>query len=74
MNDHLRTLQRLIDEGMYVIDAGMVADAIIARGKVNAAVANVGFRPAAAPPPVRSFRRDPHARSFRLERGGRARH
>ncbi len=71
MNSHLRALKRLIDDGMYVVDERAVAEAIVARANVNASVANVSFRSEVTPPVLRSFRRDAHARSFRLERNAR---
>jgi hypothetical protein len=68
MNSHLRLLKQLISDGMYVVDGPAVADAILARSSVRATVASASFRSEVQPPMVRSFRRDNHARSFRLER------
>ncbi len=70
MNSHLRLLRELIADGMYVVDEAAVADAILARAGVRLTVANASFRTEVRPPQVRSFRRDDHARSFRLERRG----
>jgi hypothetical protein len=71
MNSHLRALKQLIDDGMYGVDDRAVAEAILARATVHATVPNVSFRSEPTAPLVRSFRRDPHARSFRLERNAR---
>jgi hypothetical protein len=68
MNCHLRLLEQLIADEMYVVDGLAVADAIVARSSVRATVANASFRSEVEPPVIRSFRRDNHARSFRLER------
>ncbi|WP_249010076.1 hypothetical protein [Conexibacter sp. DBS9H8] len=68
MESHLRNLRRLIEEEMYVVDEPLVAEAIVARAAVHALVARASFASDLRPPVVRSFRRDNHARSFRLER------
>lgn len=73
MNRH-RLLRQLIADDMYVVDAVAVADAILARSSVRASVASAGFRSEAPAPVVRSFRRDNHARSFRLERRDKLNH
>jgi hypothetical protein len=71
MNGVLRNLRRLIDDGMYVVDEGAVAEAILRRQQVRATIARVSFRSELPAPTVRSFRRDNHVRSFRLERSPR---
>jgi TPP-dependent trihydroxycyclohexane-1,2-dione (THcHDO) dehydratase len=63
-----RTLRKLIGDGSYTVDAKAVATAIVARAKVRATVANAGFHSDITVPPIRSFRRDSGARSFRLSR------
>jgi hypothetical protein len=68
MTNTQRTLRQLIKDGMYVVDETVVANAILARANVKATVANTEFRSHVKPSPVRSFRRDPGARSFRLAR------
>jgi hypothetical protein len=71
MNSHLRSLKQLIADGMYYVDEPAVASAIVARANVRAVVANASFHSEVCPPPVRSFRRENEARSFRLERRSR---
>ncbi len=71
MNSHLRLLKQLIDDGMYVVDEWLVADALLARASVRATVANVSFHSELRPPQLRSFRREASARSFHLERRSR---
>jgi hypothetical protein len=71
MNTHMRALRQLIEDGMYVVDEDAVTAAIIARASVHQTVARASFRSDVKAPPVRSFRRDDHARSFHLERGSR---
>ncbi len=73
MNPHLRAIRRLIDDGMYVVDSQSVATAILSRAYAHQTVARASFRSDLKAPSVRSFRRDEHARSFRLERGVRLR-
>jgi hypothetical protein len=63
-----RTLKQLISEELYVVDEQALARAILARASVHATVAHAGFRSEVTAPPLRSFRRDPGARSFRLQR------
>jgi hypothetical protein len=69
MNDQLRILRQLIGDGLYVVDGGAVAGAILARAYVRATVAAPEFRSDRRGPVARSFRRDRDARSFRLSRG-----
>ena len=61
-----RLIRDLIADSLYVVDGRMVADAVIARARVRATVAEPSFRSECRGPLVRSFRRDPLARSFRL--------
>lgn len=68
MTEAQRNLRRLIGEGMYVVDPEAVAGAIVSRACVRSTVARTGFHSDVQAPPVRSFRRDPSARSFRLQR------
>jgi hypothetical protein len=68
MTTHHSALRQLIGDGMYVVDERIVAAAVLARAGVNATVAGASFRSTAEPSPIRSFRRDPSARSFRLAR------
>ena len=70
MHGNIRLLKQLIEDGMYVVDEPAVAVAILARASVRGTVSNASFRSEVRPPVVRSFRRDDHARSFRLERRG----
>jgi hypothetical protein len=68
MNNAIRNLWQLIDDGMYVVDEKAVADAVVARAMVRESVAQVSFHSELKDRPARSFRRDSRARSFRLER------
>jgi hypothetical protein len=69
MNERHRVLKQLIGEGLYVVDGGAVAGAILARAYVRATVAAPEFRSDRRGPIVRSFRRNRDARSFRLSSG-----
>lgn len=75
MTDAQRTLKQMILEGMYVVDEGSVAGAIVARARVRTAVARAGFRGDSPPaeserpafgcyPQVNAFRRDPRSAFF----------
>jgi hypothetical protein len=68
MTNEQRNLRQLIDDGIYVVDEQAVARAILSRALVHSTVAHATFRTAVKAPPIRSFRRDPGARSFRLQR------
>jgi hypothetical protein len=68
VNTHKRALQQLIGDGMYVIDERAVAAAILTRANVRLTVPSVSFQNGSRALQVRSFRRDPGARSFRLQR------
>jgi hypothetical protein len=62
-------LQQLLDDGMYVVDEGAVADAILARAVVRLTVPESPFYNALrGSQAARSFRHDPRARSFHLTR------
>lgn len=56
-------------DSMYVIDECVVAEAILMRSSVRAALPDSTFRSATHERPRRSFRRDRDARSFRLSGG-----
>ena len=73
MNDRLHVLRELIRDGLYVVDRGAVADAVLARAHVRAVVAEPAFRSDERRRVARSFRRDRNARSFRLSGGMRLR-
>jgi hypothetical protein len=64
-----RTLRQLIQGSMYVVDERAVADAIVLRIRLRATVARPSLHNERREVEVRSFRRDPRARSFRLARG-----
>ncbi len=61
-------LQELISNGLYAVDERWVADAMVARVAIRGSVAEPALGNETQPGAVRSFRRDPRARSFRLER------
>jgi hypothetical protein len=62
----IHTLRRLVDDGMYVVYPGAVAHAMALRHAARALQPDLSFRSAEARSRPRSFRADPHARSFRL--------
>ena len=66
MRSRVQLLRTLLREGMYHVDERAVAEAIVARAVVRATVPDVPF--ANSRRQVRSFRRDPGARSFHLTR------
>jgi hypothetical protein len=70
MEADMRVLRQLIDTDMYVVDEHAVAGAILARAQLRTAVARPQLANEMEPrkAEVRSFRRDPRARSFRLAR------
>jgi len=70
----VRVLKQLVRESLYVVDEQAVAHAILSRANARLLVADLAFRSDAATPRVRSFRRDPTARSFRLSQSPRLRH
>jgi hypothetical protein len=56
---------------MYVVDELAIADAIVLRARLRAAVPEQSMRSESRLPLARSFRRDRDARSFRLSRDAR---
>jgi hypothetical protein len=67
MNTPLNRLKTQVGEGRYVVDDERVAEAIIVRIQLQRMIRACAVFPTDAPPPhVRSFRRAPHACSFRL--------
>ena len=66
VQDRVRVLRQLVYESMYVIEQRTVADAIVMRASVRAALPDSGFRSGGRERVARSFRRDRDARSFRL--------
>jgi hypothetical protein len=74
MNRRVRVLKQLVRESLYVVDERAAAEAILSRANARLIVADLAFRSDATAPRVRSFRRDPSARSFRLSHTRRLRH
>jgi hypothetical protein len=68
VNVRTKALRDLIEESLYVIDEVAVAEAIVVRAAARRVVPQLAFRSSARDVPVRSFRHDPRARSFRLSR------
>lgn len=66
-----RVLRQLIADSLYVVDERLVAEAILLRSEAHATLVGVQFRNDRNASPVRSFRLETEARSFRL--GGRPR-
>ncbi|UTI63776.1 hypothetical protein NBH00_20830 [Paraconexibacter antarcticus] len=60
------TLRRLVEDGMYAVDPGAVAHAMAVRHAARALQPDLTFRSDEPRSRLRSFRADPHARSFRL--------
>jgi hypothetical protein len=59
-------IRRLVSDDFYVVDPASVANAIVIRCVARHLIAGTSFRSdVEAAPPVRSFRRSEHARSFR---------
>ena len=56
----------MLEDGKYPIDERLIAEAIVARARLRQMVPAVEF--AGDRTEIRSFRRDPSARSFRLTR------
>ena len=63
-----RTLRQLIQGNMYAVDERAVAEAIVIRARLRATIARPTLVNERREVEVRSFRRDPRARSFRLAR------
>lgn len=59
-------VKQLVCEAMYVVDERTVAEAVLMRASVRAALPESAFRSGSRERLVRSFRRDRGARSFRL--------
>jgi hypothetical protein len=68
MSSRACTIRHLLEKELYVLSEEAIADAIVTRARVRALVAGSRFANTAAERPVRSFRPDPSARSFRLAR------
>jgi hypothetical protein len=69
MSNRLHNLKQSVSEGHYVVDDGLVAEAVMDRIQLHRAVSACAVFPSdPTPPRVRSFRRASHARSFRLTR------
>jgi hypothetical protein len=69
MSIPLHRLKKQVGEGRYVVDDELVAEAIIVRIQLNRMIRGCAAFPTdGMPPHVRSFRRAPHACSFRLTR------
>lgn len=65
MQRQVQLLRQLILDSQYAVDAGAVADAILARATARRTVVGIAFRNDVRGPEVRSFRPTRHARSFR---------
>jgi hypothetical protein len=69
MNPRVRLLKEMVSDGLYVVDDGAVAEAILLRAMTRHMLPDVAFRGAPRrAPEVRSFRPHRGARSFRLTR------
>ena len=69
MNSRIKVLKQLVQDGHYVVDEPAIADAMLLRSIALRTLPDVSFRSGAArSPQIRSFRRHPAARSFRLSR------
>ena len=72
MNPRVRLLKELVSDGMYVVDDGAVADAVLLRSLTRQMLPDVAFRGTPRPEPeVRSFRPHRGVKSFRLTRSER---
>jgi hypothetical protein len=69
MESRVRVLRELVRDSLYAPDEREIANAILARASVRATVASPTFRAEQRLQPIRSFRRDRNARSFRLTAG-----
>ena len=65
----VRVIRELVDRSMYLVDEQAVADAIVLRARTRSAVPGRLFRSRGGSSLIRSFKRAPYARSFRLSRG-----
>ena len=66
MQSRVTTLRELVNGSLYVVDERAVALALVARAMTKDTVAQQEFRSEQRWAPVRSFRRERGARSFRL--------
>ena len=66
MYSRVATLRDLVTGSLYVVDEHAVARALVARALVKEFLPQQEFRSEARWAPVRSFRRERGARSFRL--------
>lgn len=75
MSDRRRidTLAALVRDGMYPIDATVIAEAIDTRRRARSLIVSSEFRSDSRDTQVRSFRATRSAPSFRLAHGGRRR-
>ena len=71
MNARIATIKKLVADGVYPIDANVVAEAIVVRSKARRLLPDVTLRAEPCKPEVRSFRPHRGARSFRLVRAQR---
>lgn len=70
MTRRMRVLAELVEDSLYPIDDVAIAEAILLRAAVRTTLPGVALRTedqVEQVEPVRSFRPDPRARSFRLE-------
>jgi hypothetical protein len=67
-------LRQLVRDSLYAVDERAIADAIVLRARARMLIAAPSFRSEVRRPPVRSFRRNRDARSFRLIGSPRLRH
>jgi len=66
MQSRTTTLRELVHRSLYVVDEHAVAGALVARATIKYTVPQQRFRSEQRLAPVRSFRRERTARSFRL--------
>ncbi|MDQ6816644.1 MAG: hypothetical protein M3018_04445 [Actinomycetota bacterium] len=66
MQSRIATLRQLVHGSLYVVDERAVADALVARAMIKHSVPQQQFPSEERWSPVRSFRRERGARSFRL--------
>jgi hypothetical protein len=72
MNTRVRVLKELVSDGMYAVDDGAVAEAVLLRSQTRHMLPEVAFRGSPRPEPeVRSFRPHRGVKSFRLTRSER---
>jgi hypothetical protein len=72
MNPRVMLLKELVNDGMYAVDDGAVAEAVLLRSQTRHMLPEVAFRSSPRPAPeVRSFRPHRGVKSFRLTRSER---